>query len=534
MSTLDKEQLNLIDTLEDDIDYQQIIYSLYRNKGIVIAITGISLGIGCIHLSLQDKVWEGTTQIVIRSTTNNEGSSGASNIAASGIPGVFSAVNTSLKTEVAILKSPSVLMPVFNYVKAEKFKLGKDLRAWKFNNWKDAKLQVKLKKDTTVLNVTYKDKDKQLIVPVLKKVTDTYQRYSGRSRQQGMRQGIKYLEEQIDIYKARANTSMTEYIDFSMKNGLGGADGLPIFSSTDIKSSATSSPTTSKSTPFAQSFSASELKSQSFNPIDAETMERYRDNFELLALLESELSIKSSLLKPNSEIIKSLKRRIDSLEKSLSRPTVILNEYRQLKSQAGRDQNTLLGLESQISNLKLQRAKQNTPWELISEPTVVEDPIAPNESRILSISLLIGLLTGSIIAYIADKITNIIYSTQEYKSLIPYPLLKTILKDKPETWKKDIDLLASGPLNYSKGEKILLLTLGKLKDQDYYIRFEDRIKDLLDGIQLISNNDTQIINENVKIIIVASPGMCKRNELKLINEDIKFKANNVKGWISLE
>ena len=47
----------------------------------------------------------------------------------------------------------------------------------RFNGWK-SNLKVKLLPGTSVLELAYKDSDKGLIIPVLTKISNTYQKYS--------------------------------------------------------------------------------------------------------------------------------------------------------------------------------------------------------------------------------------------------------------------------------------------------------------------------------------------------------------------
>ena len=43
-------------------------------------------------------------------------------------------------------------------------------------------IQINLKKGTSIVNISYLDKDKELIVPVLTKISNAYQKYSKRDK----------------------------------------------------------------------------------------------------------------------------------------------------------------------------------------------------------------------------------------------------------------------------------------------------------------------------------------------------------------
>ena len=84
-----------------------------------------------------------------------------------------------LETEVGILKSPSVLMNVFDFVKTKKSSQDTENNI-RFNDWKENNLSINLKEKTSILDITFKDNDKELILPVLNKISTEYQNYSGK------------------------------------------------------------------------------------------------------------------------------------------------------------------------------------------------------------------------------------------------------------------------------------------------------------------------------------------------------------------
>ena len=122
--------------------------------------------------------------------------SALSNLA--GMAGIGSA-NKELKTQVAILKSPSVLMSVFEYVKDKKIEINnKKFKDMRFKAWRKKSFDFKLEKGTEVLNLAYRDKNKELILPVLSKISNLYQNYSGEENSREIQRGIDYFEPLIE------------------------------------------------------------------------------------------------------------------------------------------------------------------------------------------------------------------------------------------------------------------------------------------------------------------------------------------------
>ena len=66
--------------------------------------------------------------------------------------------------------------------------------------------------------------------------------------------------------------------------------------------------------------------------------------------------------------------------KTLIKPQDILIEYRKILGKAiKKDEKTLEQLQSQFRFLSLEKAKNNDPWELITTPTLLPEPVAPSK-----------------------------------------------------------------------------------------------------------------------------------------------------------
>ena len=126
----------------------------------------------------------------------------------------------SLTTEVEILKSPSVLFSVFEYVKENSDVSDKVKENWRFTDWEENKLSIKLQRGTSVLNLAYRDKNKDIIIPVLNMISEEYQRYSGRERERNIEKGSEYLKNQVDIFKKKSKDSLYKVQLFAIEQDL--------------------------------------------------------------------------------------------------------------------------------------------------------------------------------------------------------------------------------------------------------------------------------------------------------------------------
>ena len=96
------------------IDISKIFKLAIRNKFSILLITLISTTISIISCTFEEPVYKGSFQIIVKDKKNSTNSSNNSLLL------LDTGLNTdNTKTQEYILKSPSVLKPVFNFAKKE-------------------------------------------------------------------------------------------------------------------------------------------------------------------------------------------------------------------------------------------------------------------------------------------------------------------------------------------------------------------------------------------------------------------------------
>ena len=141
----------------------------------------------------------------------------------------FSDRKGSLSTEVGILESPSVLLPVYEYALSTNTFQNADSKP-SFSAWKKNNLNISLKQKTAILNIQYRDQNKNNIIPILDKISEAYQIYSGKSKNRNIELGRKYLNTQIKIYKNKSSKSIKDAQQFAMDQDLYALNISPIIS----------------------------------------------------------------------------------------------------------------------------------------------------------------------------------------------------------------------------------------------------------------------------------------------------------------
>ena len=157
--------------IDDVIDFRNIFSFLVRNKILISTVAFFSFVLACLYSLTLKRVWEGQFQIVLNSAKKE---SLVSNLNPALSNFINSGKSNDLNTQVGILESPSIIMPIYEFVNQN----NNSKKELSFPKWKK-NLDIKLKKETSILNITYRDTNKEIIIPALKKLSLIYQDYSG-------------------------------------------------------------------------------------------------------------------------------------------------------------------------------------------------------------------------------------------------------------------------------------------------------------------------------------------------------------------
>ncbi len=543
---------------EDEIDLGQLVASLARRKRLIGAVTGGTLLLTGLVTILQKPVWEGEFQIVLSSKDQGQSSGAAALLAQNpclasmaGIAGVGKA--DQLETEVKILQSPSVLKPVFDFVRQQKRLAGQDVDQLRYDEWVKSNLEIKLEKGTSVLNLSYQDNLKDLVLPVIDQISHKYQAYSGRDRERGLANGVAYLNQQIAYYRVRSLASLRAAQQYAIEQDLTALKGddetknsfnleaVRVQAANEIRNYDQQLNQLKKlsNDPEAIQFRGlmiPELASRGV-PQQIESI-----NLQLASLrqfyTEKELAIKNLLRRRQFliELFKSntinyvLAKRADAQARlaAAQRPKGVLLKYRELLRIAIRDEATLDKLEDERRLLALEQARKSDPWELISTPTLLDRPVAPKKGRNLALGLLAGLVLGSGAALVAERRTGRIHGQEELASLLPGPLLAVLEAGEPDSWRQPLQLLSTGPL--ADAQTLALVPIG-LADA--------AAEPVAQALQLAAKRSVLCSRDLVATrscdaqVLLTSPGAAEREQLQRLLRDLELQGTPVVGWLQL-
>ena len=397
-------------------------------------------------------------------------------------------------------------MPIFENFKKQKLNLEKkDLANLKFYKWRRKALKIRKQQSTSVVNIRFQDTNKKIIFDTLNHISKAYQDYSNKDKKQNIIRGISYLEDQKELLREQSEKSFYKLNNFALKNNMSIDDNLTTEKSSVSKTRKVEIP-------------------QLLN-LPKNTINRNSIIMETLSSLEGELSIKESIYREDSEYIKNLKSRINSLKASVGRSKEILSEYRNLKRIASRDENILSNIENQLELLKLKKAQASQPWDVITKTTILDTPVAPERRKIAILFAIFGLLLGIVIAYIKEFIDGTIYNIDDIAKYINYEIIADLSNKKDDDIKECINLLVKGKLKEENLKKIAILNTDiNINEKEEIILQE--FKNSFSKKQLLVSQSIQEVIDCEILIILVKIGYIKRNKLKILDEKLHYQSNN--------
>ncbi len=445
--TNDEDLVNSKNLNSMEIEFRDICKFIKTHRIPFSKITSITLLATLLYSTFGRKTWEGYVKIVL---TNTEAPrsllAGDKKIELSASLGINNV--SKLNTEVEILKSPSVLFPVFEFVNEDKKKSGEKIKNQTFSGWFNENLSVKLDRGTTVLNLSYKDHNKQRIIKVLEKTIQEYQNFPQRNKSNEINREIAYLNEQVKLQNERSRRSSEKVQKFILDNRL---------AMTENNSPDTRKLLLSQFSNYQEDFSEPNgfqdifgIKSSLENELLKvnyliKEFNKIKNNNQLLvfaaslgeqvgeeikkelSIVNAQIEIKKISFKDNDKDLILLKNKREKLFNLLkiylqnildSRLQMIyanksitdkwsedvLIKYSDYKRDARKDESILSMLEDNLRLAKLQKAKNAKPWELITEPTIKQKPVWPPRKLILLPGgLILGLFLSYLYVFLKEK-----------------------------------------------------------------------------------------------------------------------------------
>lgn len=513
------------ENMETYIDINKYINIIFRNKNFIFLVTLVITSISIISTYFKASTYQGRFEILTSIEKESDLKTNFIN--------PFSQNKNNENIQV-ILKSRSILLPIFEYTKNYNKQKGK-FSELIFEEWKDSSLSIIFKKKTDIVEVRYKDKDKILVMNVLNKIEQKFKEYSISNRLSNINSALNYLETQIIKAKEISKNSLLKLNKFSLENNLGNIDGLI---SEDQRQLLPNKENLNANV-ILQGFPGNNRNIDNLNLKNLEGKkinnsgagQRFDNHFGLLERYEAKYTDLSSKLKTNSKILSNLKIKIENMKEYLKRPSKILLEYRELVRVATRDEQTLRDLEDRFNATQLEKAKKQQTWQVISAPFLDEYRISPKKKEHGIIGLILGFSLSTIFAFIKEKRSKKIYEFSELIEKMPFNYLDTIKLNQENLNSQVVSNVLFKRLKLKQNETINCLYLNSNDAA------KEKYKKLLSNLAQLKNKTfikvKDIDKNNNNILIFISLEKITFPELENIIDLIKDE-EKILGWFLIK
>ena len=537
--------------LDNQIKRNRFFTILTKNKKVISIFGALGLLIsGIISYNIK-KTWQGEFQIVIDSSNNEKLTSlvASSNLGSSENKILNNLIDTGsskkyrLQTEIGILKSPSVLKNIFDFVKKKKkAKNDPDYKSLNYFTWIKKDIDIELEKGTNILNISYRDKDKELIIPVLDEISKAYQTYSKKKKDRGIELGFAFLEKQIDLYTLKSNDAQRKAQEYAIENDLSINENAELSLRLKLSNQIRAIDEEIKKLESLKTFDEKLMfieagsylpnylnKMKSLDLILSEKRMSYKEHDkEIQQLLKNRISLGKLIISKTKSLLNSNKEKANAIYIAASRPKDVLIKYSSLISKAQRNKAVLDSLETQNTILLLEKARLEDPWELITNPTLLPSAYAPRKKRIMALGLITGLLIGSSYSILIERFKDKILTTKEIKLYTDWKFLAEIPTFDKEQFDESIKLLNKG-INSDDPIELGFLILGEITDERKD-QFSKTVKKYFSNKKLIISENISDVFDISKLIIVVALNITDKKSLLSVAQKLLIRESPL-GYI---
>ncbi|MBE9041664.1 polysaccharide biosynthesis tyrosine autokinase [Oscillatoriales cyanobacterium LEGE 11467] len=375
------------------------------------------------------------------------------------------------ETQIRVLKSPKLLMPILENLEAEYPKLSyKSLQ----KNLKVDRISVDISGKefgTKILEVTYADPDPDKILTVLEEASELYLEYSLEERLTSLTQGIDFIEEQLPVLQDRVDTIQTQIQNLRQQENL--IEPYPQAQAMTQEASSLNLQQLDNQKELVQARALYEGLQQQlaignatavlsedpqFQPwiaeaqeleskVAAESARLQPDSLPMLALREQQAAMDALLQQEAQAVLATIEDRITAIEASartigqaeanldarVQRWPVATRQYADLQQELEIVTSTLTDFLTKREALGIDAAQQQIPWVLIAPPAIPENAqgnFVPSEvqqtKRQIAIAAILSTLLGIGAGFLVEVLQTVFHQPSEIKSASRLPLLAAI------------------------------------------------------------------------------------------------------------
>ena len=363
------------------------------------------------------------------------------------------------QTKLKLLKSPKLLTPVVKQLQRQYRELTYDVLF--------AGLTVTPLPSSQILAVTYTSTNKDQVTAVLDLVSKAYLEYSLQERLADVRQGLKFVEDQIPQLQKRVEDWQEQLQEFRQKYDLIDPESRGRELSEQVSA-------------FERQRLENQVRLGEMSTLYNELQRQLRENPDGAAAasalsedpryqrlrtqildVETQIATESSLFKegtPNIEVLQDQKENLfpllnreggrveeelasrirelqarnqvltttkDFLNQRVKELSIISRQYTDLQRELQISTNNLNQFLTKREALRIDGGQRETPWQILTVPGEPQRS-AVNVRQTVMLGAILGILLGVGAALVIDKINNLLHDAEEVKDITHLPLLGVI------------------------------------------------------------------------------------------------------------
>ena len=311
-----------------------------------------------------------------------------------------------------------------------------------------------------MLRIAYQSNSAAQTQAVLDALADNYLQYSLNERQTYLRQGLKFVEEQIDKQQQQANQLQDQLESFQQQNS---------FTDPKTRSDQLLNQKVAleqRQQEIEQQLVAIRAQMETLQQDDGiqvalEQSAAYQNVLNQMQAIEAQIAVELTWFRPNNPAITTLEKQRDNLlpllqqqaeqflDTRLAEGTIqiqaletqlsaiktaqtalteqlqtipaLTRQYANFEKELEITSNSLNSFLQTRQELQVEAAQQEIPWELVSAPGSY--PINPDVTGSLVKGLFVGLALGVGAAFLLEKLDKTYHSADELQRQVPLPLL---------------------------------------------------------------------------------------------------------------
>lgn len=428
--------------------------------GSVAAAVTVSMGVWTLS---QTPIYEGRFQLLVEPVTaDRKLSSQLAQPSQAELP----VTGLDYDTQIQVLRSPQLMQPIVKELQSRYPSLSYGALV--------GGMSVTRLQDTKILEIRYRDSDPEKIQFVLNQLSESYLRYSLQERQTNLRQGIQFVQDQLDTLQTRVDKLQEQLQNFRQRYNFIDPQTQAEQIARRVETIGQQKLETQKQLAEAQALygnlqgpgaapalrdaalyqrllgqlrdvevkiAVESSRFQEANPA-IQTLRDQQQN--LLPVLRQEarrtLGAKLAEVANQIEVLQVRSQAISQAETQLAEQLrqlpVLSRRYTDLQRDLNVATESLNRFLATRENLQVEAAQKDVPWQLLAAPEKPLFPTAPNIQRNLMLAAIAGMAMGIAAALLAERLDHTFHSPEDLRDQTKLPLLGVVpfnqrLKESP-------------------------------------------------------------------------------------------------------